>query len=248
MNESAFRNLVKFAAVADSKGDFSTGDAITEFLRLSQALTLNRVLQGVPGMEMSTQNLSGSAEGAYRGYFKGNPQGTFQDSSSAAPENPMISQAQNPLNWVNKSSDEIQQMIYEEKQALRNHPSMQYLNNQSVMQYADFLRRYPNLPEPVRQQIYQSMAGMLLGHLWGQEPQVVRPTLERIYKMWPDMPANLKAHLNAEAQLIMQMQWLNQQMMGLNYMGPYGQSSFKEMPANNLLGYQGAGMTPTPLK
>ena len=250
MNKNAFHNLVRLAAVADGGGDFATGDAVTEFLRLSQALTLNKALQGVPGMEMSTQNLGDSAEGAYRGYFQGNPRGTFQDSSSAAPENPMASQANNPLNWEGKNVEDISQMMYEEANALRNDPSMMYRDNQSLMQYADFLRRYPSLPEPVRQQMYQTIAGMLLGQLWGQPAQVMHQTLGRIQQAWPDMPADLKTYINTEAQQIAQMQSFNQQMMGsnANYVGPYGQSSFNNMPTTNHLGYQAAGMTPTPIK
>lgn len=250
MNDNVFRNLVRMAGAADRDGDFTTGDAVTEFLRLSQALTLNKALQNVPGMEMSTQNLGDSAEGAYRGYFQGNPRGTFQDSSSGAPENPMASQANNPLNWEGKTTEEIGQMMYEEANALRNDPSMQYRNNQSLMQYAEFLRRYPNLPEPVRQQMYQTIASMVLGQLWGQAPQVMQQTLGRIYQAWPDMPADLKTYLNTEAQRIMQMQSINQQLMGsnANYMSSGGQSNFNDMPTTNLLGYQGAGMTPAPIQ
>jgi hypothetical protein len=246
--KSNIAKLVVLASAADREGDFTTGDAVTEFLRLSQALTLNKALQGVPGMEMSTQNLGDSAEGAYREYYKGNHLGTFQDSSSSAPENPVASYAENPLNWEGKSAEEVVKMRYDEANALRNDPSMQYRNNQSLMLYAEHLRRYPNLPKYVRQQMYYTVAGMILGQLWGQPPQVMQQTLGRIYQMWPDMPADLKNYVNTEAQRTMQMQALNQQMMGANanYMGPGGQSNFNDMPTTSLLGYQGAGMTPTP--
>ena len=62
MNSNNYQSLVKMASKADNTGDYKTADAITDFLRISQALTLNKALQGVPGMEMSTQNLGDSAE------------------------------------------------------------------------------------------------------------------------------------------------------------------------------------------
>lgn len=245
MNSNNYQSLVKMASKADNTGDYKTADAITDFLRISQALTLNKALQGVPGMEMSTQNLGDSAEGAYKGYLKGNPRGTFQDSSSSAPDAPMVSQANNPLNWEGKSAEEIGKMMYDESIALRNDPSMVYRNQQSLMQYAEFLRRYPNLPQPVRQQMYQAISGMLLGQMWGQSPQVMQQTMARLFQSWPDMPADLKNFLNSEAQKIMQMQSTNQQMQGgsANYSG----QSYNSMPTTNLLGYQGASGTPTPI-
>jgi hypothetical protein len=242
--------LTKLASAADMKGDYVTADAITDFLKISQALTLNKALQNSPGAQMSTQNLTDSAEGARRGYFPENPRGTFQDNSSAAPENPMVSQANDPRNWEGKTAEEIGQMMYEEANALRNDPSMAYRNNQSLMQYANFLRRYPNLPEPVRQQMYQTISSMILGPLWGQTPQMMQQSLARIYQSWPDIPADLKQYLNQEAQQIMQMQSANQQLMGnnANYMNGNGQSPYVDMPTTNLLGYQGAGMNPAPIR